>query len=243
MALRDSWIKKDFDASFSLEEERRGALLEAMGLEDRDVQKLQKMMLSHGEAIEAKKEELDRIRAHKGRRTDWEEFIDFERRMGRPLQPSEFIRGLRKAIPRLVVAPGGQRNKLSLYVLRNVPVEEVPDYRGKHKRIELPVYVGWFDMYLLPEYEIDIPNEAGVAVKQIRGWRTILLRLHCRKYLCPTCQQGERPNTKGCGLRGCGRPTPLVGEDTLNEVFGPPSNGATASYYRKQLYEFRNGLS
>lgn len=243
MSLIDSWVKKEFDASFSIEEERKGALLEAMGLEDRDVQKLQKMMLSPDEAVEAKAEELARIRIHKGRKPDWEEFIDFERRMGRALQPSEFIRKLRTAIPTLIVAPAAQPRRASLYVLRNVPVEEVPDYRGQLKRIELPIYVGWLDLHLLPEYEIDLPNDAGVAIKQIRGWRTILLRLHCRKFLCERCQQGEVSNRKGCGLRGCGKRTPLVSEQTMLVTFGPPSNGATASNYRRQLYEFRNGLS
>lgn len=243
MALKDSWVKKEFDSSFELEEQRKAALLEEMGLEDRDVQRLQNTLLSHDEAVAAKTEELEKIRAHKGKKDDWEEFTEFKRRLGRVLPPAEFVRGLRKAIPSLVVSPAAQVGRVSLYVVRNVPVEEVPDYRGERKRIELPIYVGWIDWTFLPEYEIDLVNDAGVAVGQHRGWRTILLRLRCRKYLCERCRQGEKPNKKGCGVQGCGKRTPLVSEETLLTVFGPPSNGPTASHYRRQLYEFRNGLS
>lgn len=243
MALQDSYIKKEFSEAFDLEKERQEALLAEMGLEDRDVKRLQAMQLSHDEAVCAKKEELERIRQHKGRKKDWEEFVEAKRRLGRVLPHAEFIRGLREAIPRLVIAPGGQRNRIGLYVTRNVPTNEVPDYRGQLKRIELPIYVGYLELGALPEYEIDLVNEVGVAVGQRRGWRTILLRLCCRRYLCKICQQGERPNKKGCGVNGCGRPTSLASEDVIQRVFGDPTNGPTASNYRRQLWEFRNGVS
>jgi hypothetical protein len=242
MSLQDSYVKKEFDPSFDLEKERQDALLAEMGLEDRDVKRLQKMQLSHDEAVCAKKEELETIRQHKGRKDDWEEFVEAKRRMGRALPHAEFLRGLRGMIPNLVVAPAAQRDRVGLYVTRNVPTDEVHDYRGQLKRIDLPVYLGWVELGVLPEYEIDLVNDAGVAVGQRRGWRTILLRLHLRKYLCPKCQQGERPNKRGCGIKGCGRPTPLASEDAILKAFGHPSNGPTASNYRRQLYEFRNGV-
>lgn len=243
MALQDSWVKKEFDASFSLEEERKASLLEAMGLTQHDVDALRKTMLSSDEAVCAKAEELQAIRQHKGRKADWEEFIDFNRRLGKAMPATEFIGKLRLAVPRLIVAPAAEPTKVGLYVTRNIPAEEVAGYRGSFRHVEVPLYIGWVDLKLLPEYEIDLVNEVGVAVRQIRGWRTILLRLHCRRSLCPACSGGEFPRTLGCGKGQCGKATSLVDQDTLLRVFGPPTNGATASHYRKRLYDFRNGLS
>ena len=94
-----------------------------------------------------------------------------------------------------------------------------------------------------PEYEIDLVNDVNIAIAQRRGWRTILLRMIARRYKCDQCKQGERPNPRiGCGKNGCGNATSLVSEDAVESVFGFPTNGATASNYRKQLWEFRNGL-
>lgn len=240
--LTDSYVKKGFGRGDELEEERKAALLSEMGLEDRDVKKLQSTMLSHDEAVCAKKEELEQIQRHKGQKDDWEEFVEAKRRIGRALPHAEFIRCLRPVICNLVVSPAAEIGRVSLYVTRNVPVDEVPDYRGQWKRIEMPIYIGWVELGVLPEYEIDLVNDVGVAIGQRRGWRTILLRLMLRRYTCARCQQGERPNRKGCGVRGCGRPTPLVSEEAILQAFGDPSNGPTASNYRRQLWEFRNGV-
>src|SRR5579859_7801980 len=110
MALADSYIKKGFTKEDDHAEQRKEALLEEMGVTRDDVDKLQAMMLSPGEAVCAKKEELDHIRQKKSRKEEWEEFVDAKRRMGRVLHYSEVVRGLRQIIPSLVVAPGGQQN-------------------------------------------------------------------------------------------------------------------------------------
>jgi hypothetical protein len=244
MALTDSYVKKEFDKSFELEEERKGALLEAMGLEDRDINRLQKSMLSASEAIAAKEEELRNIRQHRGQKTDWEEFVDRKRRMGRIMHHSEFIRLLRQAIPSIVVAPGGQRNRLGLYAMRNMPREEVSGYTGNWDHVDVPIYIGFIEEGLMPEYEVDLVNSEGTAIGQWRGWRTILLRLIARRTRCHDCLQGEKPKPLPCpnNIPGCGRPTSILQEDKAYDVFGWPTNGATASYFRKTLWEFRKGL-
>ena len=244
MALADSYVKKDFSAADELEEQRKADLLEAMGLEDGDVKKLKETLLSPSEAVAAKDEELRNIRQHKGQKDDWEEFIDRKRRMGRILHHSEFIRLLRRSIPNLIAAPGRQRNRIGLYVTRNMPREEVPDYRGNWSWVEVPIYVGWIEEGLMPEYEVDLVNDIGVAIGQWRGWRTILLQMNARRWRCSRCQQGERPRPLPCNFNvlGCGKPTSIINEKTMTKIFGHPTNGATASYFRRTLYEFRNGV-
>ena len=222
MALSDSYVKKEFSKIDELEEQRKGALLDEMGISQREVDKLRATMLSPDEAVCAKTEELERIRQHKGRKEDWEEFVDAKRRMGRVLYHSDVIYALRKIVPNLVVGPGGQRDCISLYVTRNVPTSEIDGYRGMRKHLEVPIYVSWIPEGWIPEYEIDHVNDVGVAIGQKRGWRTVLLRLIARS--------DER-----------GRPTSLASERAVDSVFGYPSNGPTASWYRRALYEFRNG--
>ena len=222
MALSDSFVKKEFSPEVEREVQQREALLEEMGLEDRSVEKLKKTLLSPNEAIIAKNEELTHIRQHKGQRDYWEEFIDAKRRMGRLMHHSEFTTKLKSLIPSLIYLQGAQRNRLGLYIIKNVPADEIEGYRGSFKFVECPIYIGWMEMGYSPEYEIDKVNDAMVAVGQRRGWRTILLNLIARK-------------------DQLGRPTPIISEDDCYRVFGFPSNGDTSSFFRMRLWKFRNG--
>lgn len=223
MALQDSFVKKEFPNIDQLEREERdkALLLEEMGLEDRDIKKLQAMMLSSDEAIHAKREELDHVRQRKGRKSFWQEYLDVERRIGRRLHHSEVLRRLRTVVPNLIVAPGGQQNRIGLYRTFNIPADQVEGYRGSFLHVDVPVYLGWMELGWMPEYEIDILNDVGVAISQIRGWRTILLRMIKRRD-----QQG--------------RDTSVITEQQADQAFGPPSNGDISSMYRRQLWEFRN---
>src|SRR5258708_35425396 len=128
MSLTDSYVKKEFVPGSELEEQRKADLMEEMGLTTNDVDKLRAMMLSSDEAVCAKSEELEKIRQHKGRKEEWEEFVDAKRRMGKVLHHSEIIRRLRRIVPSLIVAPGAQHNRISLYVVRNTPIKEIQDY-------------------------------------------------------------------------------------------------------------------
>lgn len=241
MALADSYVKKDINPVDELEIQRQESLLKEMGINRNEADKLRGTMLSPQEAVCAKQEELVRARQHKGRKSDWEEFADAKRRMGRVMHHSEFVRRLRTIVPNLVVAQGGQRNRLGLYSVRSTPVSEVPTYAGPEKHhFPCPVYLGWIEMGVMPEYEIDITNDVQIAIGQKRGWRTVLLSMIVRWHL--------RLNALGePALDMWNRPTRLarasfITEEQALDAFGHPSNGATASNYRKQLYEFRNDI-
>jgi hypothetical protein len=241
MALADSYVKFEFAPEMDLEEQRKAALLEEMGINQNDTDKLRKMMLSADEAVCARHEEQVKIRQHKGRKDQWEEFIDAKRRMGRVLHHSEIIERLRQIVPSLIVAPGAQQNRVGLYVIRNMAVSEIPNYPLTANGLaytDVPIYIGWLELGESPEYEIDLVNDVDVAIGQKRGWRTLLLRLIARR--AAHCKQCELNPKFHSGQKG--RSTSLVSEQQAEKVFGYPSNGPTASNYRRQLWEFRNGI-
>ena len=246
MALSDSFVKKEFtpiEQQENLDRERAQAYLEEAGLEGRETDKLRKTMLSSEEAVAAKDEELTNVRQRRGLKKDWGEFLDIKRRMGLVLHHSEFLYRLRKIIPQLTVARGLQRNRLGLYTFRNTPTDEIKDYLGRKKFIDCPIYLGWIDLGYLPEYEIDIVNDVGVAVGQRRSYRTVLLNMIARRHRCERCGQGEKARPMPCPWTspGCGWPASIITERQAESVFGQPTNGATASWYRMRLYDFRNG--
>jgi hypothetical protein len=243
MGLQDSFVKTTPEAlksTLEREEQMKADLLEEMGITTDDVEYLRKTMLSADEAVCAKKEELETIRSHKSRKEDWEEFVDVKRRMGRVLHHTEIVRKLREVVPRLLVCRGGVENCIGFYVLRNMPVSEIPDYplsAQKMKWTDVPVYIGWLELGYSPEYEIDIVDDVNVAIAHRAGWRTLLLRLIARRLPhCTECEHNPKTHPR---LRG--RPTSLATEESVYRVFGYPSNGPTASNFRKQLWEFRNG--
>jgi hypothetical protein len=68
--------------------------------------------------------------------------------------------------------------------------------------------------------------------------------LHLRRAIhCKLCEQYDpksfqphpHPSLKG-------RPTSIITERQILSAFGPLTNGLTASHFRKQIFEFRNGL-
>lgn len=224
MALVDNYVKKLSETDLiqgERAERDKAALLEEMGLEDRSVRKLQQTMMSPAEAIAAKSEELTHIRQHKSQRDQWEEFIDAKRRMGRVLHHSDFFRLLRVALPGVVIYQGAQHNRVGLMITRNTPADEIDGYRGTFRWVDAATYIGWSELGWIPEYEIDVVNDVDVAVGQKRGWRTILLNLIARVDEFKRCAS-------------------IITEETARRIFGEPTNGATASFYRRRLWEFRN---
>lgn len=214
--LKD-YVKQDLsplEEKLGREQEQKRAFLEEAGIENWDAQKLRNSMLSAEEAQIAKKEQLDDIRIRKSRKPDWDEYIDLKRRMGRVLHHSEIIARLKRLIPELYVCDGTIKNTLSLYIWdKNQPFE------GK---VGGTVYLGWIHRGDNPEYEVDIVNDVGVAVSQKRGWRTMLIRMICRRDSATFT------------------PKSLFTEDAARKEFGDPTNGETANNYRKYLWKFRN---
>ena len=221
------------------DEEHQEQLLESMGLSLHEANYLRTTMLSADEAVAAKGEELTQIRQHKGRRSDWEELADAKARMGRPMHHSEFIRKMRTIVPSLIVTDGRVRGTLSLMMVRSTPVKEVPDYKGPEKtNFSCPIYIGWIHSGDMPEYEIDVIDGFQCAIGQRRGWRTVLLRMIARWHKRLELNGEPSLDIWGCPIR-TGRAS-IITEEQAHEVFGAPSNGVTASNYRRQLQDFRN---
>jgi hypothetical protein len=218
MTLQD-YVKQEYSPEQQVanrDEEMKKAFLEESGLEGKDVDYLRKQFLSADEALAAKTEQNDEARARKSRKKDWEEYIDFKRRWGRSLHHSEIIARLRTLIPNLCVADGQYVDTLSLYIW-----DKTAKFDGRDKTGGT-VFIGWLHVGENPEYECDIVNDVGVAVKQLRGWRTLLVRFICRR------------DAKTF------MPRSLFTEEQALAAFGPPSNGATASNYRGHMWKFRN---
>lgn len=220
--MSDNFVRTEYTEAEKEQNRKKDmelAFLEESGLEGADANYLRKTLLSSEEAIAAKTEQMEDIRARKSRKADWDEYIDFKRRFGRALHHSELIANLKQLIPNLYVTEGVMRHKdgsidLGLYIWdRTAPFEN---------KTGGTVYLGYLHSGWNPEYEIDIVNDVGIAVRKLRGWRTTLLNMI------------DRRDSKTFF------PKSLFGEyDALN-VFGQPTNGATASNYRERLWRFRN---
>lgn len=216
MALKD-FVRTEYteaEKQANRDQEMRDALMEETGLEGASVQKLRDTMLPSEEAVIAKTEQMDDIRARKSRKPDWDEFVDAKRRWGKAMHHTEILARLRRLIPNLYVDEGTIRNTLSLYIWdRNQPFE------GK---VGGTVFLAWIHLGWNPEYEVDIVDDIGVAKSQKRGWRTVLIRMITRR----------RAHTF--------LPASLFTEEQAWAEFGYPTNGNTASKYREHLFKFRN---
>jgi hypothetical protein len=132
-------------------------------------------------------------------------------------------------LPQLRCADGRVRKTLSLF---SPVVRTYED--GFHPGWE---YLGWIQSHLNPEYTIDIVDADGVPKGKINGWRTFLLNVIIRK-------DGTGKwilKSNGVVADGTGLPLKIITEEQALRAFGYPTNGATASEYRRQLWEFRNG--
>lgn len=228
MALKDSWVTKNFTPADDLAAEREAALLEEMGLEDRDIKKLQQQMLSPDEAVCAKAEELSHIRTTRGRKPEWQEFLDVKARMGRVLPGGEIIYRLRKLLPQLRCHDGTIKGTISLFT----PVVRTFE-DGFHPGWE---YVGWIYRDWNPEYQIDYCDEDGVPIGKRQGWRTLLLNNIIKMDGDGKIVLKER----GLVQNGTGLPLRILTEQAADKIFGPAC-GYSASLYRRALWNFRNG--
>lgn len=230
--MSDDFVKKYFPAEEETWHNKEAALMEEMGITGTtaaDAKKLRNTMLPAQEAVIAKQEEMTHIRQHKGRRDDWEDYLDMRARMGKVMMGSELIRKLRVLLPDLKCADGLVRGTISL----SSPV--VRSYEdGHHWGMD---YIGWIYQDFNPEYQIDIVDEDGVPKGNRQGWRTFLMRNITRK-------DGTGEVTlKGQGFvkDGTGLPLKILNETDVKRVFGEPS-GAARSKYVRQLWRFRHGM-
>ena len=237
--LSDSFVKKDYtpeEKETLKKQEMEQAYLEHAGLEGASVDQLRSTMLSAEEAVCAKQEEMEGIRQRRGRKQNWDEYVDEKRRMGRTLHHSEIIYRLRKLIPSLTCDEGASSEVISLYYYNP------RTYFADVQRTGGLINIGWLHKGVNPEYEIDITNDVGIAVGQKRGWRTTLLRLIARwRNPVSNCWRCDRHGQTCESCLPYRRRNSLITEEQALAEFGPPSAGATASMYRLGLWNFRNG--
>ena len=228
--MSDSYVSNGFTEEDVTWHNKEEALLEEMGLTRDDTDKLRKTMMSADEQVHAKSEELTRIRQHKGRRPNWQEFVDCKARMGRVLEGSEIVRRLRGILPQLRVHDGRVRGTWSLF---SPIIKTFED--GFHPGWE---YVGWIYSDWNPEYQIDYVDEDGVPKGNKQGYRTLVLRNITKKD--GTGQWVLKAN--GVVLDGTGWPLKIITEESALKAFGLSSGGPGHDSYRQQLYEFRHGI-
>jgi hypothetical protein len=230
--MSDNFVKQYFTEEDETWHNKEAALMEEMGITGRtaeDAEKLRKTMLSADEAVIAKQEELTAIRQHRGRRDDWQDYLDMRSRMGQVIQGPELLRKLRILLPDMKCADGRVRGTISLVT----PVVRAYE-DGHHWGMDA---IGWIYADWNPEYQIDYVDEDGVPKGNRQGWRTFLLRNITRK------DGTGQIVLKGQGFvkDGTGLPLKILNEGDVKRVFGEPS-GAARSKYVRQLWRFRHGM-
>jgi hypothetical protein len=126
-----------------------------------------------------------------------EERKDSPARWGHVLHSSELLLRLQRIIPNLHVKDGRIGNDVSLF---QVIGDEIK-------------YLVWTHQGNLPEYSIVVTNWQNRPVREIRGWRTVLLRL---------IKAG------------------VITEEQAVKQFGSPTNGEAARFYLQELAWHRN---
>jgi hypothetical protein len=229
--MSDDFVKKEFSQEEIAWHNKEEALLDEMGLTTKDVADLRKQTLSANEAISAKSEEMVRIRQSKNRKDNWQEFLDAKARMGRVYSGNDFIRLLRRLVPKLRAYDG---RVIDTYGLVCPIVRHFDD--GFHPGWE---YMGWIYKGWNPEYTIDYMDAADCPTGNRQGWRTFLLRNLVKK-------NGTGKwvlKADGIVQDGDAWPLKILTEEGVERVFGTPSASDGRSSFRRQLHRFRHGLS
>lgn len=123
--------------------------------------------VSLAEAAISAKEETKKLAA-KNHIPDQKLLEDRDMARGYELEPNDFIARLQKLTSKVLIRQGGVRNAVAVCV--QVPVSE--DYPTGWKYI-----TGFYINQRLPEFSSVTTDQFGVAHKEIRGWRSVLLAL------------------------------------------------------------------
>lgn len=138
-------------------------------------------------------------RARRLQRTRNPEFEEMTgvRRLGRVMHSSEFLTKIKHVVPNLQTRPGGIQGDISLY---RVIGEEI-------------AYVCWLTEGYLPEFSLVKFNADMQPIREIRGWRTVLIRM---------IKVG------------------LLTEQQAEKEFGRPTYPQEARFWERQLFWLRN---
>lgn len=93
---------------------------------------------------------------------------------GGPMQPSDFIRRLRKISPDLIIEQGGYKNCVRVCIMA---VDDDPASDTFNQKVKTPLACGFCVSEPLPEFSSIVTDEKGKPTREVRGWRTVLLRL------------------------------------------------------------------
>ncbi len=159
------------------------------------VDRLFKGRLGRNEINAYIKEDRDRL-LQRTRNPEFEEMTGL-RRLGHVMHSNEFLARLKKIVPNLVIWPGKRGNDLSLYRIFGDEVD----------------FICWCGQKYLPEFSIVEFNKDRQPINEIRGWRTVLIRVI--KFDLLTEKQAE-------------------------EEFGRPTSPQEARFWDRQLWWLRN---
>lgn len=156
---------------------------------------LEKRRLCKDEIAGFIKEDRERL-ISPTRNAEYEEMTGVGR-LGKVRHHSEVIPKIQKLVPNLAIRPGNIAGSLSLYRVLNEQAD----------------FICWMREGLSPEFSIVEFNKQKQPINEIRGWRTVLLRL---------IKFG------------------LLTEKQVENHFGRPSSPQQARFWDKQLYFLRN---
>jgi hypothetical protein len=133
--------------------------------------------LNPEEAVAREREELLAIRFKKHAISGQESLIDIDRSTGSRIPCGEFLVRLHKLNPAILVKDGIPGN-VALYVRKSeIEIEcdgydlTLPMWRNEHK------YVSGIPISSLPEWGHLTTDTDGIAEKEVRGWRSVLIAL------------------------------------------------------------------
>lgn len=138
----------------------------------------------------AKIKEENKVLTDKNRIPDQEILEDKRAAVGLTMEPSELINRIQRLNPKILVELGGVKNAVAVrYVKKS---EET----GKDEK----VYVtGFYTDHPLLEFSYVLVDNKGLPVREMRGWRSVLLALIRQKLL--TMKQIELIFGKANGQR------------------------------------------
>jgi hypothetical protein len=102
-----------------------------------------------------------------------------EMAVGNAMSPADFIRRLQK-FPNVVIQQGGFPNAVSV---KTPALDDDPDSPTYGKTVLQGVSAGFYIDRMLPEWSSYENDKWGIPVREIRGWRTVLLTLMHKKVL------------------------------------------------------------
>ena len=138
----------------------------------------------------AKIKEENKKLSDKNRIPDQDILEKREMALGFPLSPNDFIARIQRLNPRIIVELGGVKNAVAVRYAKLNPET------GKYEK---EYVTGFYVDHPLPEFSSVLVDGKGLPIREIRGWRSVLLALMRQKLL--TLKQVELTFGKANGQR------------------------------------------